>query len=204
MDKVKPTLIVNSAVILGLFALVSVLLLGLIQWQTQDRIEENTRQRKLANLEQIIPQSAYDSDLLKSEQVMSVISQGLDETVRHYTVYSKGIAVAQLYEVVSTQGYSGTIRLLIGIDGSNAIKGVRVIAHQETPGLGDKIELSKDDWILQFNGKSLQSPNESGWKVKKDGGAFDQFTGATITPRAVINAIRETLRLHVTREKPNV
>jgi len=107
----------------------------------------------------------------------------------------------RLYEVLSTEGYSGTIRLLIGIDEGQHIRGVRVISHQETPGLGDKIEIKKSDWMTQFTGKSLNNPKTSMWKVAKDGGTFDQFTGATITPRAVVSAIRETLQLHELRVK---
>jgi electron transport complex protein RnfG len=113
-----------------------------------------------------------------------------------FTAKQGANSVARIYEVTSLQGYSGPISLLIGVDAlDNSLRGVRVISHKETPGLGDKIETNKADWILQFSGKSLSDPEESQWKVRKDGGAFDQFTGATITPRAVVNAVRETLKL---------
>ena len=93
--------------------------------------------------------------------------------------------------MLSKQGYSGDISLLLGINVDNSIAGVRVVSHKETPGLGDKLELKKSPWLLDFNNKKkLQDEN---WAVKKDGGQFDQFTGATITPRAVVNAVGDAL-----------
>ena len=96
--------------------------------------------------------------------------------------------------MVSREGYSGPINLLVAVNVDGTLSGVRVVSHKETPGLGDKIETNKDDWILGFVGKSLSNPSEALWKVRKDGGEFDQFTGATITPRAVVNAVREVLK----------
>jgi len=95
----------------------------------------------------------------------------------------------------SGKGYSGNIRVLLGIDSDGHLLGVRVLQHSETPGLGDKIEVARSDWITKFTGKSLGSPADAQWAVKKDGGPFDQFTGATITPRAVVKIIRDGLRL---------
>jgi electron transport complex protein RnfG len=94
---------------------------------------------------------------------------------------------------VAPDGYSGTIRLLVGINLDGSLSGVRTLAHRETPGLGDKIEAERNDWILGFDGKSLDNPSLASWQVKRDGGAFDQFTGATITPRAVVKAVRNSL-----------
>ena len=102
--------------------------------------------------------------------------------------------VAVLMIVTASGGYNGDIRLLIGIDTDGRVLGVRVISHRETPGLGDPIELEKSDWILGFNQKSLRQPEPPGWAVKKDGGQFDQFTGATISPRAVVKAVHNTLK----------
>ena len=84
--------------------------------------------------------------------------------------------------------------MLVGINVDGTIAGVRVISHNETPGLGDKIDLKKNDWILDFNGKSLENPKPKYWKVKKDKGSFDQLTGATITPRAVVTQVLRTLQ----------
>jgi len=105
-------------------------------------------------------------------------------------------SAAAVYDTVTGAGYSGAIRMLIGIDRSNEITGVRIVSHRETPGLGDAIEISKSDWIRGFNNISLKKLRPVDWRVKKDGGQFDQFTGATITPRAVVNAVHETLQLH--------
>ena len=90
-------------------------------------------------------------------------------------------------------GYSGNIDIITGVYRNGEVAGVRVVSHQETPGLGDKIELKKSDWVLAFNGKSLGAPSYERWTVKKDKGVFDQLTGATITPRAVTKAVRNTL-----------
>ena len=92
------------------------------------------------------------------------------------------------------RGYNGTIDLVMAVDRSGRITGVRILRHSETPGLGDPIELRKSDWILGFNDLSLGDPDDAGWRVRKDGGQFDQFTGATITPRAVVTAIHQALR----------
>jgi electron transport complex protein RnfG len=94
---------------------------------------------------------------------------------------------------VVPNGYSGPIKLLVAVRTDGTLGGVRVVAHKETPGLGDKVEESRSDWILSFNDKSLSKPALAGWKVKKDGGQFDQFTGATITPRAIVSGVKNTL-----------
>ena len=89
---------------------------------------------------------------------------------------------------------AGRIELLVGIDRNGVLAGVRAITHKETPGLGDKINTNVSDWIFGFAGKSLNNPDASGWKVKKDGGEFDQFTGASVTPRAVVAAVYRALQ----------
>jgi electron transport complex protein RnfG len=105
-----------------------------------------------------------------------------------------GKPVAVMMIVTAPDGYNGDIRLLAGIAASGTIFGVRIISHRETPGLGDPIDIEKSDWILGFNNKSLQNPDSDGWAVRKDGGQFDQFTGATISPRAVVRTVHSTLR----------
>jgi len=105
-----------------------------------------------------------------------------------------GKAVAVMMMFTAADGYNGDIRLLAGIDVHGTVLGVRVIAHKETPGLGDPIEIERSDWILSFAQKSLNNPQPDGWNVKRDGGQFDQFTGATITPRAVVRATRRALQ----------
>lgn len=181
---------------LGLFALVGVVLLVAIQELTKDKIAENARQMKLQRLHEIIAASDYDNDLLGDSSVLTTQLDGLAPNITQFTALKSDQPVATIYEVTTLQGYSGAIRLLVGINvADQRLRGVRVIAHKETPGLGDKIETNKADWILQFAGKSLNNPDEKQWKVQKDGGEFDQFTGATITPRAVVNAVRDTLKI---------
>jgi electron transport complex protein RnfG len=116
---------------------------------------------------------------------------GAETTV--YRGRKDGQPVALVLTPVAPDGYSGPIRLLVAVHRDGSLGGVRVLSHKETPGLGDRIEEEKSDWILGFSGRSLQDPAPSEWKVKKDGGAFDQFTGATITPRAIVKAVRKTL-----------
>ena len=101
--------------------------------------------------------------------------------------------VAAIIPATARDGYSGDIDFIVGVNRDGTIAGVRVLAHKETPGLGDKVSLKKSDWLLDFDGRSLQDPAAAGWAVKKDGGVFDAFTGATITPRSVVNATRRVL-----------
>jgi electron transport complex protein RnfG len=110
-----------------------------------------------------------------------------------YRVYAGDEPVAALFVVSARDGYAGPIRLLIGIAMDGTVTGVRVLEHRETPGLGDRVDTTKSDWILQFDGHSLRNPALTGWAIRSDGGEFDQLTGASVTPRAVIKAIRETL-----------
>ena len=110
-----------------------------------------------------------------------------------YRVYRDELPAAALFVVTARDGYSGAIRLLVGIDSEGIITGVHVLEHRETPGLGDGIEASKSPWALQFNGRSLENPAAEGWEIRRDGGEFDQLTGASVTPRAVVKAVRETL-----------
>jgi electron transport complex protein RnfG len=99
-------------------------------------------------------------------------------------------------EAAAADGYSGEIKLLVGILADGRLGGVRVIAHKETPGLGDYIDIARSEWIRQFDGKALDDPPADGWKVRKDGGRFDYMAGATITPRAIVRAVRRVLEYH--------
>jgi electron transport complex protein RnfG len=101
--------------------------------------------------------------------------------------------VAALFAVTARDGYSGAIRLLIGIRADGTITGVHTLSHRETPGLGDGIDRAKSNWIEQFEGRSLADPAAGGWQISRDGGEFDQLTGASVTSRAVVKAVRQTL-----------
>jgi electron transport complex protein RnfG len=145
------------------------------------RHAEDTR----ASLQQVIPAAVHDNDMLK--HTVDVADTG-GHPVRVFIATKAGRTTAVAFQVVG-QGYGGAINLMLGIDRDGRLLGVRVISHSETPGLGDNIELSKTKWILGFNGLSLANTPEKQWHVKKDGGRFDQFSGATITPRAVVKAV---------------
>ena len=116
-----------------------------------------------------------------------------NDTAIIYRVFSESEPVAALFAVTARDGYSGPIRILVGIEVDGTISGVRIVEHRETPGLGDRIHQSRSDWVYQFDGRSLLDPVEERWLLEVDGGEFDQITGASVTPRAIIKAIRETL-----------
>ncbi|MES9844246.1 MAG: electron transport complex subunit RsxG [Candidatus Sedimenticola sp. PURPLELP] len=174
-----------QAMLLGGFSTLAAALLVAGNIATKDVIKERQREDLLASLNQVIPSGIYDNDLLQ-QPLQLEDAQGDPVTV--YRGTEKKQVTAMAWEV-SSQGYAGEIRLIMGMDAAGKVLGVRVLSHAETPGLGDKIEVAKDDWILEFNGLSLGNPPLEKWQVKKDGGQFDAFSGATITPRAVLKAI---------------
>jgi electron transport complex protein RnfG len=196
IDNLSLNPIIKAGATLGVFAFFGVILLASVQWLTKDDIAENIRQRHLVKLHEIISPDSYDNDLLGSMTELNVNVKGIVSGVKVYSVSIKEKEVTKVFEVTSLEGYSGSISMLVGVNLVDlSLRGVRIISHKETPGLGDKIETTKDDWIFNFTGKSLSNPSVEQWKVQKDGGAFDQFTGATITPRAVVNAVRVSLIL---------
>ncbi len=163
----------------------------------EPKIEQARVETLKSQLNEIIPQTAYDNDLLHDTITLSAPEYlGTDKPVTLYRARKDGKPVGVLFETIAPDGYSGDIHLLVGLYADGRIAGVRVLEHRETPGLGDKIELKKSPWILSFNGKRLTPENEAQWHVKKDGGIFDQFTGATITPRAVVKAVKKALKFY--------
>lgn len=184
----------NNSLRLGLFAILTVGLIALTFVFTQDRIAAQIRASEQRALADILPQNKYDNDLLQTyvtQPAEPLISQY--EAFKVYVAFKQQQPTAIVMPVIAPDGYNGRINLLVGIDRSGNLTGTRVIAHKETPGLGDSIDIKVSSWIDSFRGKSLLNPNEEGWAVKKDGGEFDQFTGATITPRAVVSAIKRSL-----------
>ncbi len=177
--------ITKTSLLLGLFALLGCSLVALSFQFTFEQIEENERAKLLSTLNQLVPTSQYDNDLFNDTRMIK------NEIV--YRARKAKKPVAAIMTAVAPDGYNGRIRLLIAINYKGSLIGVRVLSHQETPGLGDKIELRRSNWILTFNERSLTNPNQAAWKVKRDGGEFDQLTGATITPRAVVKAVYKTL-----------
>jgi len=184
----------RSALLLGLFALVGTGLVVLTYTGTQARIAEAERLFLLRSLNSVIPAGSYDNDIFNDYlEVRSALYLGTENPVQVFRARHAGEPVAVAFSVVATDGYSGPIKLLVGINVAGEITGVRVLAHQETPGLGDKIEAQRSDWILGFDGHSLLNTMQKAWGVKRDGGEFDQLTGATITPRAMVKAVKKAL-----------
>ncbi|WP_369311092.1 electron transport complex subunit RsxG [Providencia rettgeri] len=179
--------------ILAIFAAGTTALSAVVYTLTKDIIAEQAAivQKKL--LDQVIPNTLYDNDLTKEcYLVTNEAILGNKQPRRLYIARKNGNPVAAALETTALDGYSGAIHLLVGADFNGTVLGVRVTEHHETPGLGDKIETRISDWITHLSGKKIESPNDPKWAVKKDGGEFDQFTGATITPRAVVNATKRT------------
>ncbi|WP_097460279.1 electron transport complex subunit RsxG [Mangrovitalea sediminis] len=193
-----PTLqrsILHNAIGLALFALFTAGAIALVHHLTASRIEQQARRAQAGALLAIVPRRLHDNDILASTlRLPAIEALGLDKPADAYIARLKGHPTAIILPVIAPDGYSGAIRLLVGIERDGKILGVRVIENHETPGLGDRIELKKSNWVLSFDGKSLDNPGPSDWKVRKDGGDFDQFTGATITPRAVVGAVYGALR----------
>ncbi len=180
-----------SSVLLGIVAMVAGAALTFAHVETAGPIAAQMAADRKASLKQVIPPALHDNDLLKDAVEIDV---GHGERKTFYRAMRHGKVTAVAYEMIA-HGYGGEILLLMGVDRNGAILGVRVLSQHETPGLGDKIDLKKTHWILGFDHRSLGNPDEKGWHVKKDGGVFDQFTGATITPRGVVKGVHAGLEL---------
>lgn len=180
----------KHGLILGLFCLGFGLLLAIIDDVTLEDIGARAIEDKQNSLSQVLPDGIHDNNPVKD--TLSVKNaEGRELTV--YRARKDGVVTGVAYEIYGS-GYAGEIKLMMGVDATGKVLGVRALAHKETPGLGDKIEVKKGDWIERFTGLSLGNPPIERWKVKKDGGQFDQFAGATITPRGVTGAIRGGLQ----------
>lgn len=195
--------IIISGFLLWLFAVVGTSLVAVTQVETQDKIVENERQVLLRNLYALIPEEQLDNDIAQDTlQIPAAMQLGTEKPAIVYRARKNGEPVAVIFNAVAPDGYSGKIYLLIAVYYDGSLAGVRAVKHNETPGLGDSIEERKSDWIHGFDGKSLSNPLPEQWKVKRDGGDFDQITGATITPRAIVKAVKNTLQyFHANREE---
>ncbi|MGF2688360.1 electron transport complex subunit RsxG [Marinobacter sp. DUT-3] len=184
----------RSAIGLGLFAVITGGTIAVTQVMTADRIAEQAARAEAQALFEIIPESHHDNDLLRDTvQLPASDRLAQPDPITAWVARKGERPVGLILPAVAPDGYSGNIRLLVGIDLQGNVLGVRVTSHRETPGLGDGIETKKSDWIYSFDGRSLGDPAPDRWNVKKNGGVFDQFTGATITPRAVVKAVQRTL-----------
>ena len=186
--------IVRVGLMLAVFAISATALVAVTEQNTREQIAGNEREALLDALNELVPREDYDNQILQDTLTLPPTQAiGTTAPTTVYRARKNGEPVALVMSAVAPDGYSGQIFLLMGINADGTLAGVRVVNHKETPGLGDKIEAKRNDWILQFAGLSLDNPEKNNWKVKKDGGQFDQFTGATITPRAVVGAIRNGL-----------
>ena len=199
MEKTESNkLVLLSGWLLAVTALLGTGLITTVNWYSQPYIEENERQMLIRSLNTVIPPQLYDNDILHDTTMLQDLSLlGSKNPIMIYRARKSGEPVAAAMRVIAPNGYSGPIVLLVGIKYAGEVTGVRVVKHQETPGLGDAIDIERSFWIEVFTGKSLANPGQAGWKVKRDGGQFDQFTGATITPRAVVSAVHNALQFFV-------
>lgn len=194
MQKLWQNTIVRVGLLMAVFAISATALVALTEENTREQIAGNEREALLEAIKVLVPQDKFDNEIL--QDTLSLPATDAIGTTDNTTVYrarKNGVPSAAVFTVVAPDGYSGSIQMLVGVYYDGSLAGVRVINHKETPGLGDKIEAKRHDWILQFAGLSLENPDKNQWQVKKDGGQFDQFTGATITPRAIVHALRGAL-----------
>ncbi len=182
--------------LLGGFVTLATALLVIGNLSTVEPIAKRQEEDLLNSLAQVIPAEIHENNLL--DNTISITEKD-KKPVQIYRA-QKGQTVTAVAYGITAQGYAGEIRIILGIDKNGEVLGVRVLAHTETPGLGDKIEEKKSHWILGFNGLSLSNTPDSAWGVKKDHGRFDQFSGATITPRGVIKAIKQGLKFFNTHK----
>ncbi len=183
----------RSALTLALAALFAAGLLAVVHQLTHERIAAENARLALARLAAVLP-VPYDNDPVSDQfWLPDARFPGGGALVHRARRADQVLAVA--VETRATDGYSGDIELLVGVDRELRITTVRVLEHRETPGLGDFIDIERGRWILSFDRRHWNAANASEWAVRKDGGIHDQFTGATITPRAVVGAVRRTLEL---------
>lgn len=186
----------KNGLVLAAFALVCTALIALTNSLTRNTIIEQEQAQLLQVLNELLPASTHDEPLyehcvaLQSPQYL-----GSRNPLPVFTAVKQGEIKGYAIEAIAPDGYSGEIKLVVGVNADGSLSGVRVLNHNETPGLGDKIELKKSRWLLDFDGKRLNGADDPRWAVRNDGGQFDAFTGATITPRAVVGAVRKVLLL---------
>jgi electron transport complex protein RnfG len=199
-DPTAATMAVRTAIILFVFVIVFTgILSGAYLW-TKPALEASAAEEKMKLINEVLPRGIYDNELLKDTVALPASSLlGTDEPTLAYRAKKGTQPVAIVLEAIAPDGYSGKIRLILAVNFDGSIAGVRVTQHKETPGLGDYIEPKKDKnkerpWITQFNGHAYATTTDREWRVKKDGGQFDFMAGATVTPRAVIKAVRKATK----------
>lgn len=188
--------ITRNSMLLAVFAVCTTVLISGTYLLTKDRIALEKRRAEERALLEIVPRDRHDNSMLDDVIPVGPATAGLKlaDEKRIYLAKQDGAVVTAIIPATAPDGYTGEIDLVVGVNADGSIAGVRVLSHRETPGLGDKVDLKKSDWVLGFDGRSLDNPGPAGWAVKKDKGVFDQFTGATITPRAVVAATLRVLQ----------
>jgi len=194
--------IMISGFLLWLFSVIGTTLVAVTQQTTLERIAANEKKVLLRTLYELVPASSIDNDMaLDAIEVEPSALLGTSKNSMIYRARKNSSPVAVVFNAIASGGYSGDIHLLIAVNQDGSLAGVRAVKHNETPGLGDAIEVRKSSWILGFDGRSLIDPPLDAWKVKRDGGAFDQITGATITPRAIVRAVKNTLEYYQSNQE---
>jgi electron transport complex protein RnfG len=193
--------IIKTGLTLAVIAAICTALVALTFQATRERIVANEKALLEQSLQPALAGTFYDSGVSESRLILPP-PHGLpgNDPAVIYRVFAKGEPVAALFAVTARDGFSGPIRILVGIGVGGTVTGVRILQHRETPGLGDKIESARSDWVFQFDGRSMGDPVATGWAIEVDGGEFDQLTGASVTPRAIIKANRETLNYFETQQ----
>lgn len=182
----------RHGLILAFFGALMTGMTAVVNLLTKPTIEHQALLQQKTLFDQVIPASVYDNNM--QQECYNVTDNALGNNVPHrlYLARKNGQPVAAAVETTAPDGYSGAIQLLVAADFHGKVYGTRVLEQHETPGLGDKIEARVSDWIRHFADTMVDGSNDSRWAVKKDGGMFDQFTGATITPRAVVRSVKRT------------
>jgi electron transport complex protein RnfG len=198
-SKLKHTAI--TAALMVVFTAIGTALLAYTYFTTKAPIEASEAEARMALLDQVLPPALHDNDLLKDTVKITAGGElGNKTETLAYCARIAGRPSAVILEATAPDGYSGDIKLLIAISQDGSLAGVRVLAHKETPGLGDYIDIAHNDWIKHFDNQSLAKTPDEKWKVKKDGGYFDYMAGATITPRAVVKAVHKALQYFSTNK----
>lgn len=182
----------RNGAILGSFALATTLLISITHWLTSPVIEQQRQHKTLSLITEVLPDEYWDNNITNNCTIVNHPDLGPGKH-RIFRAWLNGKPSALVIESTTPNGYSGNIAFLVSLTHQERLAGVRVLEHKETPGLGDKIDLRISDWILTFSNRSFEDTQQSSWAVKKDGGKFDQFTGATITPRAVISGVKNAV-----------
>ncbi|MEZ8372863.1 electron transport complex subunit RsxG [Vibrio cyclitrophicus] len=184
----------KNGLVLAVFACASTGLVAVTHDLTKDQIKQQEQAQLLSVLNQVIPHDLHDNELFSACTLVQAEELGTQQAMPAYIAKLNGEPSAIAIEAIAPDGYNGAIKVIVGMKIDGTILGTRVLSHQETPGLGDKIDLRVTDWILSFSGKQVTDSNLERWKVRKDGGDFDQFTGATITPRAVVKSVKQAVQ----------